>query len=763
MMRQRWLPQNLYLRVLLAMVASIATVLTVVTALTIAVSQERLKGEMLAHAQYYSHILTHAASVYVAQQDTHQLLMTAQAATDERQVQFIAFFDQGGELLTAAAAPNAEAAMRASFDELPRQAQAQQQSIVRWSDDSLELAQPIVYQGQPVGTVALRIDTSSLEASFNWEVLHNVVIAVTLVVSISIVVGLLLHQLVIAPLRRLSATADQISAGRWAVPPGQERTDELGRVARSFSKMVSVLQARETQVTLFVRTDGRIIEANRAAVAAYGYDREALLNRNILDLQVTGYAGEIVEQLRRGPVEGLVFEEAHRRSDGSTFPVEVTARSAVIDGQQVIISDIRDITERRQAEAALVAERTLLAQRVEERTADLSAANARLARALRLKDEFLAMMSHELRTPLNAILGITEALDEELYGPIGARQRQALTTVTQSGRHLLAILSDILDLTRIEAGNETLDPRAVNVESLCRSTLQLVQSAAQQKDIRTHCKLVSEVVSVHADERRLIQILANLLDNAVKFTPAGGAIGLNVDADAARERIQFCVWDTGIGIAEAEVDRLFQPFTQVDGRLARKYGGIGLGLTLVRRLVDLHGGSVSLESTPGQGSSFTVSLPWSAAENIAPVARELEARPTGWSRPPRVVIADDHEITLSFYADLLTGQGCRVAAARTGDEALAQVWATRPDVVVMDIQMPGMDGLTAIRHIRGEPELAAVPIIALTALTMPGDRERCLAAGANVYLAKPVSLRTLLAVITELLLPVAAGGDLVGG
>jgi CheY-like chemotaxis protein len=294
--------------------------------------------------------------------------------------------------------------------------------------------------------------------------------------------------------------------------------------------------------------------------------------------------------------------------------------------------------------------------------------------------------------------------------------------------------------------------------------MQFVQSTAQQKGIRLLRSVEQGVVGLIADERWLTQILVNLLENAVKFTPTGGMAGLEVIADHAQECIQFVVWDTGIGIAEADYARLFQPFTQVDGKLSRSYGGVGLGLTLVRRLVDLHGGSIRLESALGQGSRFTISLPWADGDNVAPRdTRVAEPLPRTWVQSPRVVIADDHEPTLAFYRDMLTKQGVQVVVARTGDEALAHVQAIHPDVAVLDIQMPGIDGLEVIRRIRADPAVATVPIIALTALAMPGDRERCLAAGANAYLAKPVGLRTLIATITRMLTPDSVGEKPIGG
>jgi PAS domain S-box-containing protein len=385
-----------------------------------------------------------------------------------------------------------------------------------------------------------------------------------------------------------------------------------------------------------------------------------------------------------------------------------------------------------------------LEERVEQRTAEL-------AQAARAKDEFLAMMSHELRTPLNAVLGITEGMLEEIYGPLTPRQHQALGRVVTGGRHLLGILSDILDLTRIEARVIQLATEPVNVERLCRAAMQLVADRAHKKEIRLLPMVAFGLEGLRADERRLTQILVNLLDNAVKFTPVHGTVGLEVEGNAALEQIAFTVWDTGIGIAAADMERLFQPFTQVDGRLARSYEGIGLGLTLVQRLTALHGGSVQVASLPGVGSRFTVTLPWSEDDNfpsLEPGPARREVRPT-WVRPPRVLVAEDHEPTLELYVEQLSRVGCAVTTARTGTAALAQIQAQRPDIVVLDIQMPELDGLSVIQRIRADAVVSATPIIAVTALAMPGDRERCLKAGASAYLAKPVSAGTLVATLEQ--------------
>jgi PAS domain S-box-containing protein len=449
-----------------------------------------------------------------------------------------------------------------------------------------------------------------------------------------------------------------------------------------------------------------------------------------------------------------------KRADGSPLWVRLEATTAQDAPSEATVYRMvmSDISGRVQAEIALRELNDSLVAQVAAQTADLrmhgehlSRTNSELTQALRLKDEFLAMMSHELRTPLNVILGITEAMCDGLYGSIDVRQQQSLATVAQSGRHLLTILSDILDLARIGAGKERLTQQPIDIALLCDTARMFVAPAAETKQITLVTGVVPPLSGLVADERRLTQILVNLLDNAVKFTPAGGTVGLEVSANSAEERVTFVVWDTGIGIAEADFASLFQLFTQLDGKLSRCYNGVGLGLTLASRLVELHGGSITVESKLGQGSRFSVNLPWTPEDALAVATLPAPPTPQRWAHAPRVLLADDHEVTLQVYADLLRRQGCDVVIARDGLEAVALAQTSRPEVAVLDIQLPGMDGLAAMRQLRAEPALAALPLIALTALAMPGDRERCMAAGATAYLAKPVSLRTLLATITQVL------------
>jgi PAS domain S-box-containing protein len=277
----------------------------------------------------------------------------------------------------------------------------------------------------------------------------------------------------------------------------------------------------------------------------------------------------------------------------------------------------RELGERGQVELALQIERASLAERVEERTAELSsaavrlqAANRELAQAARLKDEFLASMSHELRTPLNAVLIHAQTLGEGIYGDLNEKQLRSICAIEEGGNRLLVLINNILDLSRIGAGKLELLMDTVAVDSLCQNCLRAIRDETRQKEITVVLNVDPQVETIHGDERRLRQVLGNLLSNAVKFTPAKGSLGLDVTGDLAQHQAHFTVWDTGIGISEENIGRLFQQFVQLDGSLARRYEGTGLGLALVSRLTELHGGCVTVTSAPGKGSRFTVSLPW---------------------------------------------------------------------------------------------------------------------------------------------------------
>jgi len=270
----------------------------------------------------------------------------------------------------------------------------------------------------------------------------------------------------------------------------------------------------------------------------------------------------------------------------------------------------QDITARKQAELGLIAAQAILEQRVLERTADLQAANITLEKALNSRDEFLSAMSHELRTPLVGVLGLAQVLQLQTYGPLAEKQNDALKMIEVSGQRLLAMINDILDYSHIQSGRITLDKRFSSLGEICQSALYQSRVEAAKKHQETSLTINPDPVTLQVDARRLNQILIHLLSNASKFTKEGGKFGIDVTGSREEKQVRITVWDNGMGIKKEDFPRLFKPFVQLDGSLAREYSGTGLGLVLVKSLVDLHGGKVTVESTPGAGSRFTVSLPW---------------------------------------------------------------------------------------------------------------------------------------------------------
>ncbi|MEM9540022.1 MAG: ATP-binding protein [Cyanobacteria bacterium P01_E01_bin.42] len=406
---------------------------------------------------------------------------------------------------------------------------------------------------------------------------------------------------------------------------------------------------------------------------------------------------------------------------------------------------------------------------LQDRNRTLASTNAELARATRLKDEFLSNMSHELRTPLNAVLGLSQALMQKVYGPLTERQEVSLERILKSGQHLLALINDILDLAKIESGKEDLQLVPIPVSILCQTSLDLVRRLAEEK----HLDLTLEVDAMpdifEVDQRRMRQVLINLLNNAIKFTPEGGKITVTARGDRREQVLHIAVRDTGIGIAREDMSKLFESFVQIESSLSRRYEGTGLGLALVRRLVELHGGSIAVESEVDKGSCFTVALPWRNPEKLAPVSDQRLPETLGTipesilATPPAVaaaspppgdyliLIAEDNENNVMMLADYLTFKGYKLVFAKNGLEAVSLAKEKKPQLILMDIHMPRMDGLEATRWIRSDEETAEVPIIALTALAMPGDREKCKEAGLDDYITKPVNLERLLHSINDVL------------
>ncbi len=511
---------------------------------------------------------------------------------------------------------------------------------------------------------------------------------------------------------------------------------------------------------LMLDSDQVIREANRQAGELLGRPAGRLTGLSLADFLATEADRERCRrqladcwaQQSAEPTELWLAPEENRR-----VVVLESHLAADETGQQVCLAALRDITDRKRAEEILEAQRYQLEREVADRTNELNKSmtyleqvNAKLAEADRHKSRFLSSMSHELRTPLNAILGFADLLGGQFFGPLSAKQTEYVKRIDGSAKHLLALIKDLLDLARIDAGGANLNLEEVALGEAVALVTAMIQRECAKKEQELIVEQSRAPERLVADRRFLNQILLNLLGNAVKFTPVGGRITLTIET-LAPDRVRFTVADTGVGIPAEEQDRIFSEFYQADRKRDAQLGGVGIGLALTRRLVGLHQGQIGVESQPGQGATFRVVLPLVPPGYAPPAAPSAEADGSASTRPARrqILVAEDNETNLALLIDMLSIQGHEVIVAHNGLEALDQARRQKPDLILMDIRMPLLDGLETTRRLRQIPEFADLPIIALTASAGIDAHERCLAAGCTAYLSKPLQSQELNAILAR--------------
>ena len=525
----------------------------------------------------------------------------------------------------------------------------------------------------------------------------------------------------------------------------------------SVEAMAVVLNSVQDALLIHDR-NGTIIQFNEKAVEIFDIDRvEAILHPKTIDLLYGAEDDSIdLKSLWDGVLNGshnLVDYRMTRRTDGKVFDVEIFMRPIRLKGEDHILVAIRDITEKKRVTDEL--HRALaLAEKMRIRAEGASDA----------KSKFLANMSHELRTPLNAILGFSELLEGQYYGSINEKQATYVQAIYSSGEHLLELINDILDLSKVEAGKMTFCGSSVTLGQLLENAFTIIKETAYKRGIRLELEVDEPLLSheIWADEIRLKQVVMNLLSNAVKFTPSGGTVRL--EATKTDHEIQISVRDNGIGIEPEDQSRIFEEFEQVDSSFSRHQQGTGLGLSLTRKLVEMQGGNISVQSDgKNKGSVFKFQIPYilpPKTETTDPCspdklsvnkADSVVDNEIDHHKRPTIMVVEDNSVNMKLTTNLLEIGGYRSLPAFSSEEAINILKNQTPDLILMDISLPGMDGLTATQAIKKNPSTANIPVVALTAHAMKDDKERAVEAGCDAYLLKPIETRTFYMTISGLL------------
>jgi len=716
--------------------------------------------------QVLADIVAETTSGYLLFKDNAGAYISLSAIRSKTQIVRAVLYDKNQQVFVTYLRDSGDSGI--SYDQLKKE------SV---SSNTFYVVKAITIDNELVGYLYLESDDSLIKG-FVIDSIIGLVFILVLGSLIAYILALKLQNIISNPIEHLTKTALKITQKQdYSLRAEKESDDEIGVLTDEFNKMLRKLEKRNTKLiesenkfrevveqskdALYIMGEkGEFVDVNDAACKALGYKRSELLKMGVSDVDgVYNDRVEIGNLLKRLSKEKhIIVESVHYRKNQESFPVEISLGYVSFEERQLILASVRDITERKLVQESLRQTNELLEVKVNERTQELNAINKALENAKKkaeaasdAKSLFLANMSHEIRTPMNAVIGFTDLLSSS---DLNGQQAEYVKSIQSGSRNLLSLINDILDLSRIEAGKIKINFDKVFVRYLLKDIYQVFSVSAKEKGLLLSLSVDDAVPEViKSDEIRLRQILFNLLNNAIKFTRKGE---INISAEYKKVQgndvgfiMVLKVKDTGIGVPKSDQENIFKIFEQQDNQNTREFGGAGLGLAISTRLADKLGAEISLDSEVGKGSAFSLLL-----HNPEIVENNTQMNEPSLSgdvlfKSAKILVVDDVELNRELICEYLANQPLKLLVANDGRQAIDLVNSEKPDLVLMDIRMPNMNGIEATEIIKQSLESSNIPVIALTASVVDcgkADDKRTL---FDMVLNKPLNKKTLMNALTK--------------